>query len=85
MALQAWFHETARGVTAGAGMGAASAPPPPASITGELDDAYSECGKPNKVPLTAPGPPAAASGNQLLHSGTEANKEKEESIMYELD
>ena len=85
VALQAWFHDTARGVTAGAGMGAASAPPPPASITGELDDAYSECGKPNKVPLTAPGPPAAASGNQLLHSGTEANKEKEESIMYELD
>ena len=84
MALQAWFHETARGVTAGAEMGAASAPPPPASITGELDDA-TECGEPHKVPLTAPGPSAAASGNQLLHSGTEANKEKEESIMYELD
>ncbi len=85
VALQAWFHKTARGVAAGGGVGATSPPPSPASITGELDDAYSECGEPHKVPLQAPGKSAATSGKQLLHSGTEANKEKEESIMYELD
>lgn len=80
-ALRAWFDKTAQSGAPGVG----SPPSSPASITGELDEAYSECGEPHEaVPLQARGG-TAATGSQLLQSGSEASKEKEESIMFELD
>ena len=52
-ALRAWFDKTAHSGTPGVG----SPPSSPASITGELDDAYSECAEPHEVPLQARGEP----------------------------